>query len=152
MNVDEMLDEAIEPAELARSLRDLSSGLALGGDRRDRVLARWAEEWGATLVADISHRSVAVGRLLTIRIFLQQGLASAMRMIPAIESAAGLLPRKSRIRSKILKVLREHARPMMYNSWLSEGAALHDTTAMIQAHAVLRSQKQRGPGELADVN
>lgn len=147
--VEEILTEGIEPARLAVSLQGLSSAMALK-DGRDEALASWAQEWGAALIADISHRVVAVGRLLAIRIFLQQGLQSAMLMVQALEAVAKLP--KAKIRRGIVDVMQKHGAVMVFNSWLSEGAALFDNTAEIQEHAVNRSMEDRQVGESEHVN
>lgn len=150
-NVDQMLEEGIEPARLAGSMQELSSALALR-DGRDESLARWAETWGPELIADISQRSVAVGRLLAIRIFLQQGLTSAMLMVRGLEAVAKSTSSKARIKATIVKVMKEHARPMVLNSYLSEGASLFDTAADIQGHAAQRSVEDHELREVPDVN
>ena len=137
-DVDQILEEGIEPARLARSLQELSGSLRLR-EGRDESLARWAESWGAELIADISQRSVAVGRLLAVRIFLQQGLTSAMLMVRGLEAVAKSTSSKARIKAVIVEVMKRHARPMVLNSWLSEGAGLYDTAADIQDHAARRS-------------
>lgn len=129
-DVDQMLEEGIEPARLARSLQELSGSLGLW-EGRDEALARWAEHWGAELITDISQR---------------------LRGLEAVAKSTGS---KARTKAAIVEVMKEHDRTMVLNSWLSEGAGLYDTAAGIQDHAARRSvedQESREATEMRHVN